>query len=277
MTKQQWLNTIYPIGSIYTSVNSTSPEVLFGGTWEALGGRFLIGKDETYTAGSTGGSTTHTHTIAHTHTVAHSHSMTHTHTMAHTHAQVATTSGGPSNNTSGGPSNNTSGGPSNNTSGGPSNNTSGGTAITVAQMPSHNHTERIETGNGGIVTLVTNLTGGSVSSDFRQNQEGWKAGTPITTANTGSGQAHTHTLSSHTHTLSSHTHSLQSHTHSLQSHTHTTAATTTGGASNATTSAPNNANTGTSTPTTSAANNETSGSTSTLPPYLVVYMWKRTA
>jgi len=28
--------------------------------------------------------------------------MTHTHTMAHTHPQVATTSGGPSNNTSGG-------------------------------------------------------------------------------------------------------------------------------------------------------------------------------
>ena len=58
MTRQQWLNTVYPIGSIYMSVNST----LFGGSWESLGGRFLIGQDGTYTAGNTGGSTTHTHT-----------------------------------------------------------------------------------------------------------------------------------------------------------------------------------------------------------------------
>lgn len=34
---------IYPIGSIYTSVNSTSPADLFGGTWEQISGRFLIG------------------------------------------------------------------------------------------------------------------------------------------------------------------------------------------------------------------------------------------
>jgi hypothetical protein len=33
----------YPIGSIYMSINSTSPAVLFGGTWEAITGRFLLG------------------------------------------------------------------------------------------------------------------------------------------------------------------------------------------------------------------------------------------
>ena len=30
------LNLVYPIGSVYTSVNSTSPASLFGGTWQAL-------------------------------------------------------------------------------------------------------------------------------------------------------------------------------------------------------------------------------------------------
>jgi hypothetical protein len=50
------MNAIYPIGSIYMSVNATSPAILFGGTWEALGGRFLIGANEDYMASSTGGS-----------------------------------------------------------------------------------------------------------------------------------------------------------------------------------------------------------------------------
>lgn len=62
---------IYPVGSIYISVNSTSPETLFGGTWEAIEGRFLIAADSTFTAGSTGGEATHILTIeempAHTH------------------------------------------------------------------------------------------------------------------------------------------------------------------------------------------------------------------
>lgn len=36
-------NLIYPVGSIYMSVNSTSPATLFGGTWEQIKGRFLLG------------------------------------------------------------------------------------------------------------------------------------------------------------------------------------------------------------------------------------------
>ena len=37
------LDTYYPVGSIYISVNSTSPEKLFGGTWTKINGRFLLG------------------------------------------------------------------------------------------------------------------------------------------------------------------------------------------------------------------------------------------
>ena len=51
---------LYPVGAVYISVNSTSPASLFGGEWESIGGRFLLGADSTYTAGSTGGEATHT-------------------------------------------------------------------------------------------------------------------------------------------------------------------------------------------------------------------------
>ena len=55
---------IYPVGSIYMSVNSTSPEVLFGGTWEQIQGRFLLGMSSSYPAGSQGGEATHTLTTS---------------------------------------------------------------------------------------------------------------------------------------------------------------------------------------------------------------------
>ena len=55
---------IYPIGSIYMSVNSTNPSTLFGGTWEQLKDRFLLGAGNTYSAGATGGEAEHTLTIA---------------------------------------------------------------------------------------------------------------------------------------------------------------------------------------------------------------------
>lgn len=54
------LDSIYPVGSIYMSVNSTSPATLFGGSWERLQNRFLVGAGSTYSAGSTGGSATDT-------------------------------------------------------------------------------------------------------------------------------------------------------------------------------------------------------------------------
>ena len=55
----------YPIGSIYMSVNSTSPNSLFGGTWERFAnGRCLVGVNESDTdfssAQKTGGEKAHT-------------------------------------------------------------------------------------------------------------------------------------------------------------------------------------------------------------------------
>ena len=37
------VDAIYPVGSIYMSVNSANPGTLFGGTWEQIKGRFLLG------------------------------------------------------------------------------------------------------------------------------------------------------------------------------------------------------------------------------------------
>lgn len=64
---------IYPVGSIYLSVNSTDPSTIFGGTWEQIKDQFLLSAGDTYTAGTTGGSATHTLTVdeipAHNHPV----------------------------------------------------------------------------------------------------------------------------------------------------------------------------------------------------------------
>lgn len=49
----------YPVGSIYISVNSTNPGELFGGTWEQIQGRFLLGQGSGYSAGATGGEANH--------------------------------------------------------------------------------------------------------------------------------------------------------------------------------------------------------------------------
>lgn len=53
----------HPVGSLYFSENATSPAELYGGTWERIEGKFIMGASDTYPAGSTGGSATHTQTV----------------------------------------------------------------------------------------------------------------------------------------------------------------------------------------------------------------------
>lgn len=53
------VDAIYPIGSIYMSVNSTSPATLFGGNWEAIQDKFLLSAGSTYPAGTLGGEASH--------------------------------------------------------------------------------------------------------------------------------------------------------------------------------------------------------------------------
>ena len=61
--KSDLLNLIYPVGSIYMSVNSTNPAILFGGTWEQIKDTFLLACGDTYKNGESGGEATHSLTF----------------------------------------------------------------------------------------------------------------------------------------------------------------------------------------------------------------------
>ena len=54
---------VYPVGSIYMSVNATDPSTFIGGTWARIEDVFLLSAGNTYAAGSTGGEATHTLTV----------------------------------------------------------------------------------------------------------------------------------------------------------------------------------------------------------------------
>lgn len=58
------VDAIYPVGSIYMSVNSANPGTLFGGTWERIQDTFLLAAGQTYAAGATGGEAEHTLTVS---------------------------------------------------------------------------------------------------------------------------------------------------------------------------------------------------------------------
>ena len=79
------LNTVYPVGSLYTSFNSTSPANIIGGTWVQIQNCFLMAAGSSYAIGTSGGSATHTHTsAAHTHTTA-GHALTVNEMPSHAH------------------------------------------------------------------------------------------------------------------------------------------------------------------------------------------------
>lgn len=63
LTLTNLIDKIYPVGSIYMSVNNVTPATLFGGTWEQIKDKFLLSAGDTYSAGSTGGEATHTLTV----------------------------------------------------------------------------------------------------------------------------------------------------------------------------------------------------------------------
>lgn len=73
VAKKDIVDMIYPVGSIYMSVNNVSPSTLFGGTWVQIQDKFLLASGSNHTNGNTGGSDTHTLNAnelpAHTHVI----------------------------------------------------------------------------------------------------------------------------------------------------------------------------------------------------------------
>lgn len=64
LARKALIDVIYPVGSIYMSVNNVSPQSFFGGVWEQIKDKFLLSAGDTYSAGSTGGEATHTLTVS---------------------------------------------------------------------------------------------------------------------------------------------------------------------------------------------------------------------
>ena len=87
ITNSDIVDLIYPVGSIYMSVNKTSPGTLFGGTWEQIAGKFLVGVGNGFVVGDSGGSKTHTHTTG-------DHALTTNEMPSHNHVLFYPNSGG---------------------------------------------------------------------------------------------------------------------------------------------------------------------------------------
>ena len=97
LNKQLFIDIVYPIGSIYISINSTSPETLFGGSWTQITNKFLYC---TTTSNTTGGANSVEYTPSgtvggHTLTVDQIPSHTHTVTTARQYGSGTATDGTP--------------------------------------------------------------------------------------------------------------------------------------------------------------------------------------
>ena len=88
LVKSAALDSIYPVGAIYTAITSGSPATVFGGTWVSFGqGRVMVGHDDAtspdtdFVASSTDGSSVlvggaKTHTLDVTEIPSHTHGFT---------------------------------------------------------------------------------------------------------------------------------------------------------------------------------------------------------
>lgn len=87
LIKSDLFNLVYPVGSIYMSVDNTSPASFLGGTWERIKDRFLLGSGDSYSNGATGGESSHTLTVAEM--PSHNHSASSNSTGSHSHSATA--------------------------------------------------------------------------------------------------------------------------------------------------------------------------------------------
>lgn len=308
------LKKVFPVGSFYVSYNvNTNPSGLLGfGTWSPVQGRFLIGASSAYPAASTGGAATHAITVselpAHSHTASTASAGGHTHTAtsasagAHTHSVSGTAASAGAHTHTG-------------TAASAGEHTHSATAATAGAHThtattstggAHTHTRGTMNITGSIIASDTDgeiliapdqlsQTGALYVSDKvnRQGPFSSSGGTGYQginfdasrswTGNTNSTGGHTHTLTTssdgaHTHTLTvvkngAHTHSVS--VTSAGAHTHSVSATA--ASAGAHTHGITIASAGAHTHSVTVANTGGGSAMSLLPPYMAVYMWRRTA
>ena len=73
-TLDKLFDLVYPVGSIYLSVNSTNPKDLFGGTWEMMYGGYLYATNGSHSYSSYTGTGTQSTTLTVNQIPSHTHS-----------------------------------------------------------------------------------------------------------------------------------------------------------------------------------------------------------
>ena len=262
INKQDIFDLMFPVGSIYINVNNTNPSTFFGGTWVQIKDSFLLSAGNTYTGGDTGGAanasytpagTVDSHTLTTTEIPSHNHSLnSHTHGLNnHVHSLNSHTHGlnGHVHSLNGHTHS--------------LNNHTHSLNGHTHSIPNHTHnyyyfstqTQKVTNGQ------AANLISGSGGSSGALATSGWSGTTGGNSGSTGASSGNTGGNSGNTGGASG----------------NTTAATgNTGAASGSTAAASGNTgNTGGG-----VGHNHgftgTAATINTLPPYLVVYVWKRT-
>ena len=249
--KENFLNLVYPVGSIYWSSNNTNPGTLFGGTWTQIKDKFILAAGDSYTNGATGGAATVTLTVSnmpsHSHTIGGS-----TGNTQPTFTGTAVTSG--ANNIG-------------HTHNFEHKHTTGNQSANPTFSGSHTHSHYCIGDGGSYLTYYDDqkngIAGNSVQRKKGQDDETGYITTDartVTISGTTSGN-HTHTTDSLINTsgtaITNTGAESQNHTHSVtasgtvQNHSHTL---------------PDN-----------TGANGSGSSFSILPPYVVKYCWERTA
>ena len=248
------LNRVYPVGSIYMSAVNVSPASFLGGTWQAIEqGRMLMAAGSSWQAGTTGGAAYHTLTVAEM--PAHDHSATETAAGGHTHGASTGSAGAHAHS-----------GSTNSTGNHYHTGTTNGAG-------NHSHTRGSMNITGAFWNLGTapQGTNGAIYTGGAPTNPAWidshvktASGTSINFDASRSWTGSTSTNGSHSHSYSTswageHAHSLS--VASAGAHTHSVAIAAAGAHTHAIT----------------IGKTGSGAAFSILPPYIAVYMWRRTA
>ena len=63
LDKSVTTDNLFPVGAIYHTTNGTSPASKFGGSWEKIQGKFLLGTSSSHSVNTSGGEETHKLTV----------------------------------------------------------------------------------------------------------------------------------------------------------------------------------------------------------------------